>query len=172
MSILTDHKTAIIGSVIALTVTGASALAVQTTQTGAEEVPPLVQQVNDHEVRIDTLEGQQEDTEATVTQQGQEITVLQQTIAPAAPTQPIAEASVTPAPAPTEPSEPTAPTPAPAPVPVIDPRTITAVVEGTQGSLRTCDYTLYGHSENAAMGIVLQPMSLPCYTVGEVLPRL
>lgn len=167
----TTIKLAAVTGLIALSGTGYALQLNQTT--GANEVPPIYTQVEDHEVRIDSLEGRADTTEATVEQNSADIQVIQQeTGTSPAPTTTTTSGTTEQPVTQTTTSEP-APAPTPAPEPAPHPRTITAVSEApsTHG-LHSCTYTLYDPIQSSRQGIVLQPESIPCHQVGEVLPQL
>lgn len=162
-------KKAAIAAVSILAFTG-TALAVQQSQTtGANEVPPIYTQVEQHEERIDTLEGRADSTESKVEQNANAIETIQVTSGGAS-----APGSTTQAAAPV--AAPSTATAAPAPsettpeAPRTHPRTITAVTTAlAPAGLRGCVYTLYDARENAHQGAVMQPESLACKQVGEIL---
>src|SRR5262245_54202789 len=104
---------------IAVIATGGVALAnSQPEPIAADEVPPIVQQVEDHEVRITDLEGRADDTDEKVATNTTAIGQLQQnTLTASSDDEPES---------PTPPSTP-GPEPEPEPQPTPHPRTITAV---------------------------------------------
>lgn len=159
-------------SIVAL---GASGAAVQQfTTTGANEVPPIYEQVENHEGRITDLEGRQDTTEAKVEQNSNDIQVIQQEtgVSPAPSTgssSPTTSDTTTSSPSTSEPVSQPAPEPTPEPTP--HPRTITAVSDTPNGNgTHTCDYTLYDKVQDAKSGVYIQSDGSPCYKVGEVLP--
>jgi TolA-binding protein len=146
--------------------------------TEAEGEWPIVQQVEEHEVRITDLEGQAVETQAQVEENTTQIVEVQrvvtntvtqpaQTSAPTTnnetPTQ-----SQTPAPAPSPEPVPTPPAPEPHPRTVMS---FTDVPEPSIPGSHVCKYTLYSALETSRTGSYTQPDSMPCLAVGEVLPR-
>lgn len=162
-------------AIVGILSVGATSYAVQQANViGAEEPNPVIEQVNDHENRIGTLEVRADDTDAKVEKNSQDITVIQQEtgIAPAAPSNGDGDTTTEPTPTPT-PTTPTQPAtePEPTPEPPKDPRYITAVTDTPRdGGLHICDYTLYDANHDAKQGAVRQPVSQPCYSVGQILP--
>lgn len=161
-------KKLLIASTVA--VTTASALTFAAVRpTTADDPAPIVAQVEDHEGRITTLEGQQEATESQVEQNTADIKDVQRRTqsapgssdaAPAASDAPSGQSAVT---TPQDASQ--------TPVADPDPRTVVAVEQSVNGSLRSCTYTLYSARETAFLGAIVQPIERPCVAVGEVLPR-
>lgn len=154
-------------AVVSVLTVGGTALAVQqTATTGANEVPPIYTQVEDHEQRIGGLEGRQDATEAKVEQNTTDIQVIQQTTG--APTS--SPVSSTPTETTPEPIPTPVPTPESFPEPKKDPRTITAVVDTIMSNgLRSCDYTLLDPNFDAKQGTIRQNADVPCKAVGSVL---
>jgi hypothetical protein len=174
MKAITTRAKAIIATGLIVAIGGTTAALQQVTTTGAEEPNPIIEQVGDHEVRIDSLEGRADKTDAKVEQQSADIEVIQQEtgVAPAAPVPSSPQVAETetattsqPAPAPTA-SE---PAPAPAPEPAKNPRLIMGVSDRpTTPGMHGCNYTLYDPAQNVTSFI--QPVDVPCYGVGVVLP--
>lgn len=136
----------------------------QPEQTVADEEPPIVQQVNDHEVRITDLEEETAETQEQVERNTADIAVVRQQVAPVAQPTPSQQPSPTPAPKPAD--EKAEPKPQPEPEP--HPRTIVAVDDQPRtGGLHTCAYTL--HDPTQRKTTVIQPLEKPCLEVGEVL---
>lgn len=151
-------------------------VAIQQTKSGANEVPPIYEQVEQHEGRITNLEGRQDTTEAKVEQNSSDIQVIQQEtgVAPASGSYSPTTSTSTQTSSGTAQSVPVSqPAPEPAPEPAPHPRTITAVVDApSNNGLHSCDYTLYDRIEDSRQGTVMQPAEIPCHAVGEVLPQL
>lgn len=156
---------------VSVVVLGATGVTLQQfATTGASDVPPIFEQVENHEGRINNLEGRADTTETKVEQNSADIQVIQQ------------ETGVTPAPTvtgrnpsqstnPTSPSAPVVADPIPTPVPTPNPRSITAVSDVSNGNgTHSCDYDLFDARQNAKSGVYIQPDSAPCYKVGDVLP--
>lgn len=168
-------KKIIIASATAFVVAGGAVLATNNNQPlEAESTLPIVEQVEEHEVRITDLEGRADSTEATVQEQGQQIQQVQRTVtntvtvpAPAPTTAPFQSTEPTPTPAPAPAPQPTPQPPAPEP----HPRTIIAVSvspEPTIPDAHVCRYTLYSALETSKTGSYTQPNTMPCMSVGEV----
>lgn len=155
-----------------LAITGTTYAVHQAVTIGAEEPNPIIEQVGDHEVRIDSLEGRADQTEPKVAQSAADIQVIQQEtgVAPAptvsSGTQTTSGTTNTSTLA-TPTTEPVSPTPAPEPPK--NPRLITGVSDtpSTPG-MHACDYTLYDPAQNVTAFV--QPVESTCYSVGEVLP--
>lgn len=160
----TRKITALAGVAGILAVSGTVAALQINSPTGAEEVPPIVQQVNDHEERIGDLETRADSTDQQVGQNTSDIIVLQQatgtspsTSAPASngsgamPAQPVA-------------------TPPPAPAPVEPPKErdyITAVTDTpVDEHLHLCKYTLYDAALTKKLNDTYQSNSTPCKAIG------
>lgn len=166
----------IILSVASVLLIGGAGLALQPSEpTTAEDKPPLVIQVENHEERIGDLEVKTDKTQTQVNQNTADIeAVRQQTGTTAAEPVPTVTTPVA-QPAPSTAEQTTAVEPQPAPQPEPDPRTVTAVVDtpGTNPELQnhSCKYTLYSAEETNKQGSVIQSASVPCYQVGDILPR-
>lgn len=144
----------------------------------AEEVPPIVAQVDNHEQRIGDLEVKTDKTQTQVNQNSADITKLQESTG----TEPASTVSPTVTPvARTESStatttetstqtdatvEPTTTTVTP-PQPETNPYTITQVVDTPETYGHYCYYTLYnGKTKGVKTG-----MEVACYEQGTVLPE-
>lgn len=162
-----SKKTIITVASLGVIAAGGSAYAIQQASTaGADEVPPIVVQVNDHENRIGSLENRADSTDQKVNQNSADIGALQQSTG-------TAPATVAPQPSQTSNTvtDPTTTTTDPTPEPAKDPRTITAVSDTIQSNgLRACDYTLYDPVQDAKQGVIRQNANVPCKQVGEILP--
>lgn len=142
--------------------------------TEAEGEWPIVQQVEEHEVRIDDLEGRTTETEAQVQENTTQIVEVQRVV-----TNTVTVPAETPAQVQAAPVE--APTPAPSPEPTPTPpapvphaRTVMSFTDEPEPSIpgsHVCRYTLYSALETSKTGSSTQPNSMPCLAVGEVLPK-
>lgn len=176
-------KRIIITSAIALAITGTASAVIQHTQSGAEDVPPIVTQVGDHEQRIGQLEQHQSATDNQVQQHENDIKTLQQTSSGASSaSQSAAAGSGTSSGSSTSQSSPAA-SPAPtASTPTTEttvsvapthPHTITAVrfqVDERHGSL-SCSYTLYNDGVRPKQVNYIYMIGSTCQAVGEVLSQ-
>lgn len=172
-------KKIILGLASIITIGGAVLVAQTNESTVAEDKPPIVLQVENHEERIGDLEDKTDKTQTQVNQNTADISAIRtQTGTSAA--DPV-EQVVTPIAQPettsnTPPNNPAPdPDPVPQPTPELDPRLIMAMTDtpGANPALNnhTCSYTLYSQEEDVKQGDVVQPNSMPCYQIGEVLPR-
>lgn len=153
-------------SLIALTGSGVAYGVSQTSPTGADEVPPIVAQVENHEERIGDLETKTDNTQTQVNQNTADIGSLQNNTgtAPADTVEPVHTTVAQPTPSvELSPSPELEPEPEPEP---IDPHTITAVTDTPDTDLHNCFYTLY----NGTTKSVYTGNQLECYALGTILP--
>lgn len=126
--------TALTGGVVALT---------PNRQTEAEDKPPFIVQIENHEERIEDLEVRTDDIETQVNQTTENVRVIQTetNIAPAEPVERVVTEIVRiPAPEPTKTPQ---PAPTPAPEPVINPYTVVKVDTLAEQNIRYADKTNY-----------------------------
>lgn len=160
-------KKLIIASATILTLASATSLALKPSPIEADDKPPIVLQVENHEKRIGDLEVKTDETQTQVNQNSDDIQVLQRDTgsSPAPAREPVRTPVAQPAPTDTT-AEPT-PTPTPEPQPAVDPYTITAVSDTPTTHAHECFYTLYnGKTQNVKTG-----NGTACYAVGDVLPQ-
>lgn len=156
-------KLLIISSTILTIASGTSYAITRPSEIGADEKPPLVLQVENHEERITDLEEKTDETQTQVNQNSQDIGALQSGTN-IEPTQPVPEVKT-----PTKkPTTPIVIPPEPTPEPIIDPNTIVKVdISNTSTGNWYCRYYLHnGKSTGVNHG-----KTEPCYAVGTVLPR-
>jgi hypothetical protein len=155
-------KLIIISSTILTIASGTSYALTRPAEIGADEKPPIVLQVENHEERIVDLEDKTDKTKTQVNQNSQDIGALQSGTN-IEPTETVPEVK-TPTKKPTTPivipSQPT-------PEPVIDPNTIIRVEITEKSTGWYCNYFVH----NGKRIGVNHGKTVPCYEVGTVLPR-
>lgn len=158
-------KTAGIAVAGVLAVTGVSAYALNSPdQIGASDVPPIVEQVNDHEQRIGNLEQKTDDIQTQVDQNSTVLGTHTTNSTTSLPTSNDPENTPT-----TNNTTEQAPTVQPTPEPSIDPYTIMTVVATPKPSMpgsTTCLYTL----QNGKQKIVNNGNNVPCFEEGTIIP--
>lgn len=155
-------KKLLITSTILITIAGGTSYALTSPEdAGADEKPPIVLQVENHEERITDLEDKTDKTQTQVNQNTADINELQSGtgIEPA----PEVETVHTVVNKPNIPDN----NPPPEPEPEIDPYTITSVTDTPKSTGHYCFYTL----ENGKTQGVNTGNTLACYEVGSILPK-
>jgi hypothetical protein len=157
-------KQAIIAGAAVVVLSG-TAVALRPTDTGAEDKPPIITQVENHEKRIGDLEDKTDKTQAQTDQNTADITSQGGGSKPSTTT--AAKTSST-----SSTTSNPAQSSSPAPSSTTNPRTITSVQDDPSigNGQHTCIYTLYDSVQSSQIGHYIQAVGSPCYSVGTVLP--
>lgn len=157
-------KKLLIVSTALIAVTGATSQAItNNTPISADEKPPIVLQVENHEERITGLEDKTDKTQTQVNQNTADIGELQANTgtSPADPVEPV-KTPVNRTPSTPEEPKPSEPTPEP-----IDLHTIISVTDVNGTNTHTCTYTIQTGQRKA----VITGYGTECYKVGTILPE-